>query len=682
MSFKVRRNLKRDYEILKQKRKVYSILILAVFVLIFLFVWEIKIKNIEADDTTLYMCNRESSEVVGEILNGDEIAQEVTVPFSKIKGLTFMTATYGRMCAGKLEVSLSDNDDNVIYSEDIECEELKDNSYFSIYFDNPIKVNADKKYKIVIKGKGTEKGTAPTIYTSDGDWYLDNDLYINNVADDNDLVFGLYGNGNSNLPYEMYIYMAAVIFIFLIFILYNYVTVRRICIEKIFVVSMIFWGVFYGVLMPPMTAPDEADHFISSYAISNAVLGEEVMSDTGQIWVRAQDNRMYDKTVTLQTYQYFYNNFWQKGSNTPSLYSDGEVEYREMNGIMYVPQVIGITLARLFKWGYKPMLFMGRAVNLLFYIVAVFWAIKIAPVGKQMFFVISHFPMVLELVNSYSPDAMLLGVVFLYIAYILYLVYEKDTIKWYDILIMFLLAIIFIPIKIAYLPIIGICFLIPTKKFTKKRYFILTLISLCAASMVPLFVNKFNSYMVEVTTDNIIDWSQTEGFIVADLLENPGCMINILFNTMMKKSDEYFLGMIGRELGWLNTHMPVWVIFGFFILFLISILRQSDSEEYEIGTWKRVWVTMIYIGTYLLILIAMLFGWTTKEQDFVEGIQGRYFLPILPLCLLMFRNKIVCLRERNDYIYIVGAAALNIFAVLCIYLFAMNADSYMALAGR
>ena len=36
------------------------------------------------------------------------------------------------------------------------------------------------------------------------------------------------------------------------------------------------------------------------------------------------------------------------------------------------------------------------------------------------------------------------------------------------------------------------------------------------------------------------------------------------------------------------------------------------------------------------MLTSMLLGWTPKGFTYIAGIQGRYFLPILPLILLFF----------------------------------------------
>lgn len=49
---------------------------------------------------------------------------------------------------------------------------------------------------------------------------------------------------------------------------------------------------------------------------------------------------------------------------------------------------------------------------------------------------------------------------------------------------------------------------------------------------------------------------------------------------------------------------------------------------------RRLWWLAVAAGTVLLIETAMYLTGTPLGADYVQGTQGRYFLPILPLALL------------------------------------------------
>ncbi|MFT4007092.1 MAG: DUF2142 domain-containing protein [Lacrimispora sp.] len=47
---------------------------------------------------------------------------------------------------------------------------------------------------------------------------------------------------------------------------------------------------------------------------------------------------------------------------------------------------------------------------------------------------------------------------------------------------------------------------------------------------------------------------------------------------------------------------------------------------------------MVFISAGL-VLTSMLLGWTPRNLDYITGVQGRYFIPLLPLVLLTLFDK-------------------------------------------
>jgi len=46
-------------------------------------------------------------------------------------------------------------------------------------------------------------------------------------------------------------------------------------------------------------------------------------------------------------------------------------------------------------------------------------------------------------------------------------------------------------------------------------------------------------------------------------------------------------------------------------------------------------------------MLAMLLAWTSITRDEIQGVQGRYFLPILPLAYWLFASKKPLLRGKT-----------------------------------
>ena len=68
-----------------------------------------------------------------------------------------------------------------------------------------------------------------------------------------------------------------------------------------------------------------------------------------------------------------------------------------------------------------------------------------------------------------------------------------------------------------------------------------------------------------------------------------------------------------------------------------------ENNEVAFSREQKIWNFLIVVGTALLIIGAMYISWTGVGAEVVEGVQGRYFIPLLPLLLL-------CVSMKQNYI--------------------------------
>ena len=62
-------------------------------------------------------------------------------------------------------------------------------------------------------------------------------------------------------------------------------------------------------------------------------------------------------------------------------------------------------------------------------------------------------------------------------------------------------------------------------------------------------------------------------------------------------------------------------------------------EVREPGRFARFYALLIGCISFFGILFAMLLAWTSRDALWIEGVQGRYFLPLLPLFLFGLQSK-------------------------------------------
>jgi hypothetical protein len=97
---------------------------------------------------------------------------------------------------------------------------------------------------------------------------------------------------------------------------------------------------------------------------------------------------------------------------------------------------------------------------------------------------------------------------------------------------------------------------------------------------------------------------------------------------------------------------------------------ETDRQAYP-GAMERLLIAAVAALVMLLTAGAMLVSWTGRDSQIIEGIQGRYFLPVLPLLLLLLKNKTVVLKRDISrgilytFFCMDAYALLRIFTLAC-----------------
>ena len=76
------------------------------------------------------------------------------------------------------------------------------------------------------------------------------------------------------------------------------------------------------------------------------------------------------------------------------------------------------------------------------------------------------------------------------------------------------------------------------------------------------------------------------------------------------------------------------------------------------------------LGSTGLILLGMLLQWTPMGYVSIEGVQGRYFLPFLPVLLMALKNDTIVLTKNGNrsILYLMccanGYVLLRLFSIV------------------
>lgn len=292
------------------------------------------------------------------------------------------------------------------------------------------------------------------------------------------------------------------------------------------------------------------------------------------------------------------------------------------------------------------------------------------PFGKVFLLIAAILPMTMQQVVSYNYDSVLIGICFLTIAYLLNLICTKRMVKWWDWLIMGGMAIAIASIKLVYLPVFCLALAIPREKFggTKKKIIGgAWIVFICIGTLLVTRLATISSYTIAAGTTTS---GAVEKMTIPYCLDHLWITIQMVYRTFEREFTHYLPEMIASPLGWLEVEIPDILVLGFVLVLLLSVVNFQDTgRRIQYGVQlNAIFVALVVIA---LIMVATL-SWTPVSSGVIVGIQGRYFLPVLPLAVLMLENNVLVMRKSISNYLILSTIYLQ---CMSIYFFTLTAIS-------
>jgi uncharacterized membrane protein len=142
---------------------------------------------------------------------------------------------------------------------------------------------------------------------------------------------------------------------------------------------------------------------------------------------------------------------------------------------------------------------------------------------------------------------------------------------------------------------------------------------------------------------------------ITHILLHPFAVVPISWRTLTQFSANYFNEFIG-VLGWLDTELPRWFVRGAGLALIASFLGVCASTPGP-RSWLPLAIAALGAGA---VFGAMYLTWTRPLAPFVDGVQGRYFIPMAPLVALAVPVAPRIIRPVLPWISVVGIIFLAI----------------------
>ncbi|WP_455135988.1 DUF2142 domain-containing protein [Thermophilibacter sp.] len=453
--------------------------------------------------------------------------------------------------------------------------------------------------------------------------------------------------------------------------------------SPLFLYALICSGLVFMGVFTPFTVPDEIYHFNATYCASDALMGYGYQADPLPMR-RVDANLVNELSATVEASNY---DAVMRGLSEVTASS----EMTEMSTgssldpSANLPQLrlvgaLGITVARLLNLGPYYLLYLGRFCNLAFFIVCAYLAFKIMPVGKNVIAVVSLLPMTQHLAASYSYDVGILCYALLDTALIVRAIFRKDRMGVRECVEIGAVSCLLAPCKVVYSFIVVLLVFVPHERFSSRRQEMLVKLLLVGLPFAVVLLLRFGSFVALSGTGETagtgLDHRGVETgyfYTLSDVMREPVKFFIMYLRTLDSQGSFYLLSMLGSSLGWLQAEISAPTVIGvaLVVIALLSALPSRDDET-VMPTPFRVAAAVVFGLCVIAVMASMLLGWTFNTEQTIMGVQGRYFLPLLPVLLLAVRPRSVRIDVSSRALLIGSISALNVLYLVRIFSIALT----------
>jgi uncharacterized membrane protein len=378
-------------------------------------------------------------------------------------------------------------------------------------------------------------------------------------------------------------------------------------------------GVAYAVLTPPFEVPDEVFHFWRPLVIAHGQLlpqrhGEP---DAGTIPLGAQ-NLVY---VMAQKSggKYTREQMRVAAQSPPELDRPKMVRFPAWyTPVPYAPQTLAAISMRLFALRPFTVFYLGRLLNLAAALALMALAMRAAPEWGTPVAAVALLPMTLAQCASWSADAMTLALAVLLTALLL-----AERAPRAAVAAAFVLALC----KPAYFLIALLALATRHRKGMKAAI----VGASAAGTTLALLYARLGAYNQRIG-DPVDAAAQ-----IRCLFAHPTRFLRAVAHDIPAHAGTYVEQLVGRFGGMAQVGLPIAVVAVEIALLIAVGLGAPPSRRLDrrrpAAEPARTPAFLIVIASAAGIFLSQFVIWSVACGDVVEGVQGRYFLPLLPLAL-------------------------------------------------
>lgn len=418
-----------------------------------------------------------------------------------------------------------------------------------------------------------------------------------------------------------------------------------------FIIILLF-GLLVCFLNPICNVSDEIEHLTRADITSNGILMPEYVN--GSFEVSSFIPGFFEESRALTVGQV--SGDTAKINDSVSTYHSA---FQQNPFYSYLPQAIGILIAKLLDLNVIWVLWLGRIFNLLFYATVVSYSVKKSPILKIPLMVTACIPICIQQAASFSIDSMFAGLGFLTVAYFFYYYKSEDfSISNIEIVKFSILCLLLGLCKLPFLAMILLLLCIPSSKFKDKYSKLYILAFIMIVGIIGIFWSKFiampsytHSWRAEYYRTHLINPDKQMDYILKHPVDFLIAILHIP-NTLLNSS-------ILSEFNTVHSVIPLegkvytsGFISAIYPLFIGAIWLFYPKLE-KINIFDRIGPLLVLIIIYAGTCISQLISWGTVGSLENMGLHARYFFPLFALIPFIFGFNYVNKKDKELDVYVI-----------------------------
>ncbi|MBQ6148037.1 MAG: DUF2142 domain-containing protein [Oscillospiraceae bacterium] len=479
---------------------------------------------------------------------------------------------------------------------------------------------------------------------------------------------------SGGFPFTVFIFILinALIYTALVGLYYS-LWIKKYPLYRVFLCVAIPVVIVFSILLYPGTACDENDHYIEAYRLSNRIMG--VDEDV----IRAEDVSIVESRWAVPNLEGTYMAVTLAGhrSGETSLV-DNSHQGHVGKAIVYILPAIGISLGRILKLNAFTTYYFARGLNILLYLFVGSVILRIAKSGKGILFCFLLLPLTINQCISVNQDAFCFLISFLAIAYWTRVRYNvtrlKRRLSAEELLCIISLFLVLLSCK-AYVLVMSVFCVLPWNEMYgiswKKMGILFGTVAIAVAAGVGALEIMGQGGYARHFIDALLGKANEQSYSLMYFLDSPFDFVFLVGRTVKEQAFTWFWDAFGSRLSWETYFSPVYAIIFAIIIYLAA--KEDEGDVSNIPLWGKVIIFIVFFGFGGIVVIRAL-SWTSIGRKTIWGIQGRYFIPMLPT---LYYTVIQKRKNSPELLEMATTAFVFLLLVLCSDLLNLHMMTYL-----